>query len=251
MKIGAQLYTVRDYCKSLEGLDETLCKVAKIGYSSVQLSGVAAYEPGWMKERLDFYNLSADITHFDFKRISEDTENTIRHHDIIGCKHIGIGSNPFGATPTGLDKMIQVLSPAIDKIKASGHRFMYHNHNAEFAKFDGKTFVDLLCEALTPKECGITYDAYWAQAAGCDPAHDIRRLAGRVDCVHLKDMVYSQEDKGVRMAPVGQGNMNYKEILRACKDAGVAFVYVEQDNCYGEDPFSCLASSYNYIKSIL
>lgn len=251
MRLGAQLYTVRDHCRDPQGLENTLSKVAKIGYTTVQLSGVCAYDPNWMKERLNFYGLTADITHFDFKKITEDTENTIKHHGIIECKHIGIGSNPFGATPEGLAKMLEALRPAIGKITASGHRFMYHNHNMEFAKFEGKTFVDLLCNAFIPEECGITFDAYWAQAAGCDPAYEIRRLAGRVDCIHLKDMVYSPEDKAVRMAPVGQGNMNYPEILRACRDAGVTLAYVEQDNCYGEDPFECLAVSYNYIKSIL
>ena len=40
MKIGAQFYTVRDFCKTKEGLFESLKKVADIGYTAVQLSGV-------------------------------------------------------------------------------------------------------------------------------------------------------------------------------------------------------------------
>ena len=37
MKIGAQLYTVRDFCKTLDGFSETLKKVADIGYTTVQV----------------------------------------------------------------------------------------------------------------------------------------------------------------------------------------------------------------------
>ena len=39
MDIGAQLFTVRDYCKNLDDFAETLQKVADIGYSTVQVSG--------------------------------------------------------------------------------------------------------------------------------------------------------------------------------------------------------------------
>ena len=49
MKTGAQFYTVRDFCKDLDGFAETLKKVADIGYKTVQISGTCAYEPEWLK----------------------------------------------------------------------------------------------------------------------------------------------------------------------------------------------------------
>ena len=42
MKIGAQMYTVRELCRTLDGLDETMKKVADIGYTTIQLSGVCS-----------------------------------------------------------------------------------------------------------------------------------------------------------------------------------------------------------------
>ena len=44
MEIGAQLFTVRDFCKDLPALAETLRKIADIGYRHVQVSGTCAYE---------------------------------------------------------------------------------------------------------------------------------------------------------------------------------------------------------------
>ena len=247
MKIGAQFYTIRDYCKTLADLDESMKKVADIGYKHIQLSGVCAYEADWMAERLKAYGLQADITHFDYNRIIKDTDNTIAFHDTMDCKYIGIGSNPRGINPEGLDVMANELKPILGKIVESGLKFMYHNHHMEFARFGGKTFIDLLCETFTPEECGVTLDTYWVQAGGGDPAWWLRELKGRVDCVHFKDMVFSPEDKGVRMAAIGEGNMNYPEILKACDDADVLYGFVEQDNCYGEDPFLCLKRSYDYL----
>ena len=126
---------------------------------------------------------------------------------------------------------------------------MYHNHNQEFAKRDGKVLLFHLCDAFSKEELGITLDCYWAQAGGADPADLIRTLSGRVECVHYKDMVYSSSDKAPRMAAVGEGNMNYRKIIKASLDAGVEFAFVEQDNCYGENPFDCLKRSYEYLKA--
>ena len=251
MILGAQLYTVREFCKDTESLEKSLERVAEIGYASVQLSGVCAYDPMWMKALLERLGLTADITHFDINKIADDTEKTIEHHRIIGCRHIGIGSNPFGSSPEGVHKLWERLSPALTKIAGAGQRFMYHNHDHEFARFDGETCLELMCRVFPQELMGITLDAYWAQAGGEDPARLIRALEGRVNCVHLKDMVYSAEDKKIRMAPVGSGNMNYPEIIRACRDAGVTHVFVEQDNCYGEDPFLCLEKSFKYLSELV
>ena len=42
MQIGAQLFTLRDHCKTLDELDDSLKKVADMGITTVQLSGVCA-----------------------------------------------------------------------------------------------------------------------------------------------------------------------------------------------------------------
>ena len=43
MKLGAQLYTVRDFTKTTDDFAETLKKVADIGYRTVQVSGTCAF----------------------------------------------------------------------------------------------------------------------------------------------------------------------------------------------------------------
>ena len=60
MLIGAQLFTLRDFCKTTQDLDETLKKVADMGMTTVQLSGVCGYEADWMAERLKAYGLTAE-----------------------------------------------------------------------------------------------------------------------------------------------------------------------------------------------
>lgn len=254
MKIGAQLYTLRDFCRTTDALEETLGKVADIGYTSVQMSGVCEYDPDRMRQTLASLGLSADITHFSYRKIVDDTDGTIDFHDRLGCRYIGIGSIPDfaknGCRREDFDAFVTEVLPAAEKIAACGrHKFMYHNHNYEFAKDGGRTYLELLCEAIPPTLLGITLDTYWVQAGGGDPVHMIRQLRGRVHCVHFKDMVYNPEDKAVRMAAIGEGNMNTAGLVDACADAGVEFGYVELDRTYGRDPFECMKVSYDYLKS--
>ena len=71
MKIGAQFYTVRETCKTLEGFAETLKKVADIGYRTVQISGTCPYEPEWLKEQLDKNGLECVLTHDSMDKIKD------------------------------------------------------------------------------------------------------------------------------------------------------------------------------------
>ena len=92
------------------------------------------------------------------------------------------------------------------KIAAAGKKFMYHNHNIEFEKFDGKRIIETLLEDFTPEEMGFTLDTYWVQAAGADIYQWIDILKDRIPCVHLKDMTVQGWQQ--HMAPVGSGNLN-------------------------------------------
>ena len=121
---------------------------------------------------------------------------------------------------------------------------MYHNHASEFVKIDGKTVIEHLAEDFAPDIMGFTLDTYWVQAGGADPARVIESLSGRVPCIHLKDYAF-----GPKMAVVGEGNINFDRVFEKARDAGTEYMFVEQDDCYGEDPFECLKRSYAYLKA--
>ena len=53
MEIGAQLYTVRKFCKDINGFADTLKRVADIGYKNVQISGTCEFDPEWLKNELN------------------------------------------------------------------------------------------------------------------------------------------------------------------------------------------------------
>ena len=71
MKIGAQLFTVRNYCQDLSSFAETLRKIADIGYTTVQVSGTCAFEAQWLKAQLDKNGLRCVITHTAPQKLQE------------------------------------------------------------------------------------------------------------------------------------------------------------------------------------
>lgn len=248
MLLGAQLYTLREFAKTPEMLSQTLARVAEIGYKSVQISGTCAYEAEWLDEQLKKYGLICALTHFNPDRIKDDPEGTVAFHNRFGCRNIGIGSVPGGLkNDDDYNRFVRAFKPAAEKIAELGSRFMIHNHFYEFVRSaDGKLYIEKMAEDFSPEELGFIIDTYWVQYSGGDPVYWIQKLSGRVKCVHLKDMAYKDTQ---RMAPVGFGNMNFKAIITACADAGSEYLLVEQDDCYGEDPFECLKKSYRYLKS--
>ncbi len=252
MIVGAQLYTVREYTKTLDAFAETLKKVADIGYTVVQVSATCPFDPEWLRDRLKENGLSCVITHTAPARIQDETDAVMREHRIFGCDYIGIGMAPGGME--GYEDFVRAFKPAAQKIADAGLHLAYHNHNIEFARTGkGKEiYLERLISDFTPRELAVTFDTYWAQAGGADPAYWLRRLKGRVYNIHLKDMAFALGNglSGMRMAAVGEGNMNFEAILQSAGDAGTQYALVEQDDCYGEDPFACLKKSYENLHAM-
>ena len=250
MKIGAQLYTVSRQCQTLEGFAESLAKVADIGYKAVQVSGVCPYEPEWLKEQLDKNGLVCELTHPSMDEIC-NPDKTVAEHNVYGCKYIGVSIMPQKNRDSieHAGEFCDRFADASKRIKLLGSHLMYHNHAFEYADLGGERIMDYIINRFPAEDLGITLDTYWVEYAGVDVLGEIKRLSGRIPRIHLKDMEIL-EDGTKRYAPVGSGVMNFDKICAAAVEAGTEYAFVEQDNCFGKDPFECLKNSLEYLKSI-
>ncbi len=250
MKIGAQLYTVRDFCKTKEDFSETLKKVADIGYTTVQVSGTCEYEAEWLKNELSKTGLKCVLTHYNLDKIKNSPKETADFHKVFDCKYVGIGALPGG--PDGLEKFDEFVNdflPSAKILKENGAYLMYHNHNFDLCHIEPKvTYLERMAEIFGEENLGITLDTYWVQAGGASITEWLEKFKGRVPCIHLKDMsVYKMEQ---RMASVGSGNINFEKVIEKAEEAQTEYLLVEQDNCYGKDPFDELKNSYSYLRSL-
>lgn len=244
MKVSAQLYTLRDFLQTPQDIARSLQKVREIGYRSVQVSGIGPIEDQELKKMVDAEGLTICATHIRFDELVNKTEAVIDRHLTWECKYVGLGSMPeaYRNDLDGYKRFAALISDVARKLKEAGLTFIYHNHHFEFRKMAGRTGMDILLEECDSAAVEFELDVYWVQAGGADPVEWIRKVAGRMKVVHLKDMVIGP-DGNQRFAEIGEGNMNMRGILQACEEIGVEWAPVEQDQCYERDPFDSLALS--------
>lgn len=245
---GVQLYTLRDYLKDISGVVESFRRIRRMGYTSVQISGLGPVNPKDVAKALRDEGLVCGITHMGWSRFLKEIDAVIEEHRLWGCRHAAIGSLPGEYhTAQGLERFLSELSPVLEQLAAAGMDFSYHNHAHEFVRIGSETWLGALFRRA-PASLKAELDTYWVQAGGGSPTAWIRQCAGRLPVLHVKDMIMTSE--GPRFAPVGQGNLDWPSILKAAEEAGAEFLMVEQDNCYGADPFECLAASYRFLKEM-
>ena len=249
--LGAQLYTVRQFTRTIEDVAETLKKVARIGYTAIQISAFGPVDPKDVAAIVQDNALTVAATHVGWNRFLEDLDGVIETHKLWGCDHPAIGGLPGEyRSEEGIKRFLDELAPVAEKLAAEGMDFSYHNHNHELARYDcRKTWLQTLYEQAAPAILKAEIDTYWIQAGGGDPAWWVRKCAGREPLLHLKDMMITT-DREIRMAEIGEGNLNWPAILEAAEAGGVEYYLVEQDDCYERDPFESLAISYRNLRGM-
>lgn len=257
--LAVQMYTVRELTKSASDLAKTLKDIADIGYPAVQVSAVGAMngespevDAATMRKMLDDNGLKCIATHRPWDNLLEHPEQEIEFHQVMGCDYTAIGGIPgdYDRSYEGVRKWLKDADKVIKALAPAGIRFGHHNHSHEFARPErhGKTLEDILIEEGS-KDLMLELDLYWIEHSGTSCIRILERTAGRVPVIHVKDKEI-EEGNNTRMAPIGEGNMDWEHILPACRNAGVDWIAVEQDQCY-RDPIDCLKSSYDYLRAKL
>ena len=259
-EFGLQIFSIRDHFTTEEDTKEAFLEMKKMGYSYVQTAGTYDYIS---PEKFAQYAREAGIeicgTQYNWEKIRTDVEGTIKYHEILGTTNIGIGGMPMSARGDieGLNAFIDEFNALAKVYYERGFKLTYHNHSFEFVKLpDGKTLFDHLVEKLDPERTSFVLDTHWVQHGGADIRAEIKRLAGRIDILHLKDMEachkYTLADGKILNAPaiieIGAGNINFKDIIPLAEECGVKYFVVEDDRCIPGQSYAINAKSADYIK---
>jgi len=249
MRFGAHLYTVREFMQGHKDFAGTIKKIASIGYDCIQAGGIPSdiIPASEIAETCRAYNLDIISANVNPLKLVQDTAEIIEDYKIMNCKYVNIATLPSGYIPTklGFRKFITDFIPAARALKEAGLQLTYSNRHFEFEKFDGKVALQYMFENFD--DLHFSLDTYWMQTGGADPAQWIEKMANRVDIIQLKD--YSVVGGKRRTAEVMDGNLNWRTIFEATTTAGVKYGMIEQDDCYGKNPFECLRASLNNLKN--
>lgn len=243
-KLGVQLYTIRDFMNTAEEVRESFKKLKSLGYDQAQTAGckIPYDEFGKIAEE---EGIEIVGTHDNFEMMCTDFEQSLRNHELLHTKNLGIGGF-FGKTIDEVKEFIDKANKVGEKAAKHGMKFTYHNHHHEFIRHpeNGKTTMDMLVEELNPNTTSFVLDTHWVQRGGGDVRHWIEKLSGRIDILHLKDFAYTSD--GPIYTEIGNGNLYWGGIFEEAEKSGVSYYVVEQDSCPG-DPFDSLQISSDFI----
>jgi sugar phosphate isomerase/epimerase len=263
-RIGLELYTVRNLTpKDYEG---TIAKVAEIGYKEVEPVDYGGMTPKQYRAMLDKYGLTAPSTHAGATE-GPDLEKQLEGFQTMGILYTEVRGGPGGNRGPQTEETVKRSAEAINAhgqvVKKFGMKMLIHNHTAEFSPLSGssKTMYDVLLAETDPSLVAMQLDIGWASVAGQNILEMFRQHPGRFELWHVKDargiaamtpdMNQSARMKAAKLAPVGEGEVDYKAIFAAAGQAGMKHFCIEQDNAVDGDSMAAAATSYRNLRKIV
>ena len=278
-QIGVQAMMLKnDFANN--GVLATLQAVREIGYRAVEISQVPmtaenVAELGRARDELGMKigALSASLTSAPGspnESLSDDFDKIVADARALDCSMLRIGMLPMDAMRS-LDAVLEFCDRSDEMalwLAEQGIRLYYHNHHIEFTKYEGKFLLDIIAEHAP--HMGFEIDVHWVHRGGLDPVKTLRKYADRVAMVHLKDYrigklsqdAFDKLDAGdragfmaaftgvVQFAEVGEGNLDFAEIVPVSQEIGAEYLLVEQDDQYGRTPLECLRTSHDNLVAL-
>lgn len=266
--LGVQLWSVADQLKG--DFEGTLRRLAAIGYERVEAAGWLDRAPEAFRRSVTAAGLRCDSAHVAMVELAADMRGSAGRARDAGCNYL-ICSSPLPPKPlapgrpwlTALTEAMtldgwrynaDLLNRAAAVTGAAGLKFGYHNHTAEFARYDGQRGYDVLLAETDPKAVLLELDVAWATAGGADAVALMRANRGRVARLHLKDLearsTRGRIAQSFATVPVGQGVIDWRSIIREAKATGVGGAYVELEPPHARSPFDELTEARDFLKTV-
>jgi len=265
--VALQVYSVRDDASA--NLYATLKKIKEMGYDGVEFAGLYNHKPEEVRDMCADIGLVPISAHVPYQDMVADPEGVLSQYATIGCKYVAIPYLTSELRP-GTDKFPEVVKNAAmlgAVANKLGMTLLYHNHDFEFMKLDGKYALDILYDEVSADLLQTELDMCWVNVGGEDPAAYLLKYSGRAPVVHLKDF-YGEKSEDMyeligiekkaptrpanfEFRPVGYGKQNFPVILEAAEKAGASWVVVEQDKpSMGLTAMESAEKSIAYLRSI-
>ena len=275
LPVGVQLYSVRtDLEKDFYG---TLKAIREMGYAGVEFYGEyygnsVVQVKTWCTE----LGLIPFSNHVPFQQMIDDVDKVIADNTVLGVQYLVFpymdeASRP-GVDPAQFKATVAKIGEIGAKVKAAGFQLLYHNHDFEFVKLaDGTVGYDYIFASNARAALQNELDVCWADYAGFKPAEVLKKYAGSIPVVHLKDYYLegklskapyaligistdnSMKDDGgwFEYRPLGDGQVDIPACIKAAMDGGTQWLCVEQDEPNkGLTRLEGVAKSVKYLKAL-
>ena len=261
--LGIQLWTVKAEAeKDLEG---TLRKVHAAGFRDIEFAGYYGRDPAALAKLMKDIGFTLVSTHAGASDIAKNGDKIIADARALGLKYV-VCSSP-GVSPEKDKLPWEERMKAVDlsdwkwnadlfnkfgkQVSDAGMTFGYHNHSAEFKKFDGKTAFEHLYDMTDAKHVKIELDVGWVVVAQQDPIAILNKYKDRVIALHVKDVAKRESpDKDPASVALGEGVIDWKKVIGTAKANGTKAFFYEQEAPYTRPVLESVKISGDYLKKL-
>ncbi|MBQ9131858.1 MAG: sugar phosphate isomerase/epimerase, partial [Clostridia bacterium] len=231
--VALQVYSVRN--DAAANLYATLKKIKKMGYEGVEFAGLYNHKPEEIRDMCTDIGLVPISAHVPYRDMIADPEGVLNQYATLGCKYVAVPylipeDRPGTEQFPEVIKNIAMLGAVAKKL---GMTLLYHNHEFEFLKLDGKYALDILYDEVSADLLQTELDMCWVNVGGENPPQYLMKYSGRAPVVHLKDFAGNKSDdmyeligienkvpkrpSNFEFRPVGFGKQDFPAILKAAE----------------------------------
>lgn len=237
---SVQLYSVR--AALAEEFDRTIDRLVEMGVREIEPYAFPARTGDYLRA-LRATGITAPSGHASV--IEAESPDAV----FEAARELGMGTviDPFAPPDRWqAEGEVERLAERVNELGARaaslGLRFGYHNHAHELrSQIDGRHALEVFAEHLEP---GIVLevDAYWAAVGGADTLALLRRLAERVELLHVKDGTLDGDPQ--KQEPLGRGELDLPPMLQAVPGARRVIEF----DAYAGDIFGGVSESLAWLR---
>lgn len=206
----------------------TMQKVAEMGYTGIEAPG--GLRDGDVRENLKrFHGLGLQVLTVSADRdgLRDNLDGILAEAQVLESPRVSVWWGTC-ETKESVLRDAELYNAAGAKLAAEGVTLCYHNHEHEFLKtFDGVYALDILAAYTDPAALSFELDIAWITFGGEDPVRVLKRYAGRVPAVHVKDL--SRLDERGHFTAVGTGVVPVRASVETALELGIEWMVIEQD----------------------
>lgn len=193
-------------------------------------------------------------------RLEEDFERVVDYCGQLECKYVRYAGMPTVQLDTWekLEAYLERTQALAKKCREHGIVMCAHDHDAEFAKINGKSYFEWEVEKCP--DLAFEFCVLGAAHAGLDLQDVLESIRGRVPLIHFEDVKIAAKPMHVNGrrtpleeiilgCPLGDGNINIRKFCDKAIECGNEYFILEVSDFRGEDVYAAMKRAADNLKA--